>query len=279
MPVRRLNNFVYCPRLFYFQWVENIFQESADTVAGSLTHRNVDAASRLDEDRAKALADALPEGARLRSLRLESEALGLVGVVDLIEGGPDGAQIVDYKNGSARRNSEGERKAREPESAQVAAYALMLREQGVNVSSAVIYYAKEKRRVAVELSEELFAATRKAITEAKALAASGVCPPPLKNDPRCLGCSAYPICLPNESIWWAKARREASPIRNFALPSRRWMATSCAIRFCKRSISRPSRGAIRPRPWKRQDRLAMRAKCWWCRLLGHRSASAESKSW
>lgn len=211
MPVRRLNNFVYCPRLFYFQWVENIFQESADTVAGSLTHRNVDAPSRLDEERAKALAEAVPEGARLRSLRLESEALGLVGVVDLIEGGPDGAQIVDYKNGSARRNSEGEREAREPESAQVAAYALMLREQGVNVASAVIYYAKEKRRVAVELSEELFAATRKTIAEAKALAASGVCPPPLKNDPRCLGCSAYPICLPNESIWWAKARREAFP--------------------------------------------------------------------
>ena len=28
LPVRRLHNFIYCPRLFYFQWVENIFQES-----------------------------------------------------------------------------------------------------------------------------------------------------------------------------------------------------------------------------------------------------------
>lgn len=211
MPVRRLNNFVYCPRLFYFQWVENIFQESADTVAGSLTHRNVDAPSRLDEERSKALAENIPEGTKLRSLRLESEALGLIGVVDLVEGGPEGVQIIDYKNGSARRNSEGEREVREPEAAQVAAYALMLREQGVNVSGAVIYYAKEKRRVAVELSERLLASTRQAIADAKALAASGICPPPLKNDPRCLGCSAYPICLPNESIWWAKARREASP--------------------------------------------------------------------
>ncbi len=34
LPVRRLHNFIYCPRLFYFQWVENIFQENADTVAG-----------------------------------------------------------------------------------------------------------------------------------------------------------------------------------------------------------------------------------------------------
>src|SRR5437868_1417029 len=103
LPVRRLNNYIFCPRLFYFQWVENIFQENVHTIEGSMTHRNVDAPSRLDEEKAKALAENLPEGARIRSLRLESEKLGVVGVVDLVEGGPDGAQIVDYKKGSARR--------------------------------------------------------------------------------------------------------------------------------------------------------------------------------
>jgi CRISPR-associated protein Cas1 len=218
MPVRRLNNFVYCPRLFYFQWVENIFQESADTVAGSLLHRNVDAPSRLDDEKAKALAENLPEGARLRSLRLESEALGIVGVVDLVEGGPDGAQIVDYKKGSARRTSEGEREAREPESIQVGAYALLLQEHGVKVSGAVIYYAADKRRVPVEINEALLTKTRQALAEARALAASGRCPPPLKNDPRCLGCSAYPICLPNESLWWARARKEAAPDPQLGFP-------------------------------------------------------------
>ena len=65
MPVRRLNNFIYCPRLFYFQWVENIFQENADTIAGSLTHRNVDAPSRLSDEKAKALSESLPEGANV----------------------------------------------------------------------------------------------------------------------------------------------------------------------------------------------------------------------
>src|SRR5205085_9691314 len=88
MPVRRLHNFVYCPRLFYYQWVENIFQENADTIAGSHVHRNVDAPSRLDEEKLKALGEKLPEGAKLRSLRLQSESLGLIGVVDVIEGGP-----------------------------------------------------------------------------------------------------------------------------------------------------------------------------------------------
>lgn len=211
MPVRRLNNFVYCPRLFYFQWVENIFQESADTVAGSRVHRNVDAPSKLDEEKARALGENLPEGARLRSLRLESEALGIVGVMDLVEGGPDGAEIVDYKKGSARRTPEGEREAREPETIQVGAYALLLQEQGVKVAGAKIYYAAEKRHVPVEINEELLARTRQAIADAKRIASSGRCPPPLKNDPRCLGCSAYPVCLPNESFWWAK-RRTTPPV-------------------------------------------------------------------
>lgn len=211
MPVRRLNNYVYCPRLFYFQWVENIFQESADTVAGSHVHRNVDAPSRLEDEKAKALGENLPEGAKLRSLRLESDTLGIVGVMDLVEGGPDGAQIVDYKKGSARRTSEGEREAREPESIQVGAYALLLQEHGVKVSGAVIYYAADKRRVPVEIGEDLLTKTRQAIADAKALAASERCPPPLKNDPRCLGCSAYPICLPNESHWWSKRRKPAEP--------------------------------------------------------------------
>ena len=152
MGVRNLHNFIYCPRLFYFQWVENIFQENADTVAGSHVHRNVDAPSKLDDPKEL----GLPEGAKLRSLRLESESLGLIGVVDIVEGGPDGAEIIDYKRGSARRDAEGERVAKEPDAMQVAAHALLLREHGVNAVRGAIYYAADKRRVPVEFTEELF---------------------------------------------------------------------------------------------------------------------------
>jgi CRISP-associated protein Cas1 len=207
MPVRRLHNFIYCPRLFYFQWVENIFQENADTVAGSHVHRNVDAPSKLDDPKEL----GLPEGSKLRSLRLESGSLGLIGVVDIVEGGPDGAEIIDYKKGSARRDGEGERVAKEPDAIQVAAHALLLREHGVNAVRGAIYYAADKRRVPVEFSEDLFARVRKALEEARAVASSGTCPPPLKNDARCLYCSAYPICLPNESLWWAKRRKASEP--------------------------------------------------------------------
>jgi CRISPR-associated protein Cas1 len=207
MGVRNLHNFIYCPRLFYFQWVENIFQENADTVAGSHVHRNVDEPSKLDNPKEL----GLPEGSRLRSLRLESESLGLIGVVDIVEGGPDGAEIIDYKRGSARRDADGERVAKEPDAMQVAAHALLLREHGVSAVRGAIYYAADKRRVPVDFSEELFDKVRNAITEARNVASSGICPPPLKNDARCLYCSAYPICLPNESLWWAKRRKATAP--------------------------------------------------------------------
>lgn len=211
MGVRNLHNFIYCPRLFYYQWVENIFQENADTVAGTQAHRNVDQPSRLAEDKANALGDAIPEGARLRSLRLESETLGLVGVVDILEGVESGAQIVDYKKGSARRDEHGERIAKEADAIQVAAHALLLGGHGVKITGASIFYAEDKRRVSVELTEDLLSRTRYAIGEAKTLAAGGKCPPPLRHDPRCLYCSAYPICLPNESAFWKEP--QAKPLQ------------------------------------------------------------------
>src|SRR5690606_30034161 len=118
---RRLHNYLYCPRLFYLQWVENIFEENADTVAGSAIHRQTDQPSKFDDAKATALREGLPEGARVRSLRLESAELGLVGMIDILEGGPDGTCVVDYKKGAARRLEDGTRIAKEPDAVQMAA--------------------------------------------------------------------------------------------------------------------------------------------------------------
>ena len=38
-----LNEFVYCPRLFFYEWVDGLFRESADTLEGSAQHKRVDA--------------------------------------------------------------------------------------------------------------------------------------------------------------------------------------------------------------------------------------------
>jgi CRISPR-associated protein Cas1 len=210
MPVRRLQNYAYCPRQFYYQWVESVFLENADTTEGSAVHRQTDKPSALPED-PKELE--LPEGARLRSLALESEALGLTGKIDVCEGTGEGIEVIDHKKGSARRRENGERVAKEYDAVQVAAYVLLLREQGHTVSAASIYYAQDRRRVPVPITEELLERVVRLRAEALAVAESGQCPPPLRDDPRCLHCSAYPICLPNESAFWAAPTETAPELR------------------------------------------------------------------
>lgn len=42
LPSRMLNEFVYCPRLFYYEYVEGVFVANADTERGSALHAKVD---------------------------------------------------------------------------------------------------------------------------------------------------------------------------------------------------------------------------------------------
>ncbi|NLX25277.1 MAG: CRISPR-associated endonuclease Cas1 [Lentisphaerae bacterium] len=209
LPVRRLHNFVYCPRLFYFQWVENVFVENADTVAGSSIHRKVDVPTQIKDG----LPNALPEGTVFRSLELSSEKMGLVGIIDIAESTENGIELVDYKKGSALRHDNGERVAKEPDAIQLAAHALLLQEHGHTVSSAWVYYAADKRKVEVPLTEELLGQCRQYIGEATEAAKRVTMPDALCGDPRCLYCSLYPVCLPEESSYWKTPGENAPAIQ------------------------------------------------------------------
>jgi CRISPR-associated protein Cas1 len=43
LPARMVNEYTYCPRLFFYEWVEGLFAESVDTVEGTIQHARVDA--------------------------------------------------------------------------------------------------------------------------------------------------------------------------------------------------------------------------------------------
>ena len=42
VPARMLNEYTYCPRLCYLEWVQGEFAHSADTLDGRFQHRRVD---------------------------------------------------------------------------------------------------------------------------------------------------------------------------------------------------------------------------------------------
>jgi hypothetical protein len=77
LPARMVNEFVYCPRLFFYEWVEGVFRESADTLEGSAQHRRVDARpSELPE--AGAADPDKAEKIHARSVTLSSERLKVI---------------------------------------------------------------------------------------------------------------------------------------------------------------------------------------------------------
>ena len=42
VPARMVNEFVYCPRLAYLEWVQGDWADNADTAEGRFKHRTVD---------------------------------------------------------------------------------------------------------------------------------------------------------------------------------------------------------------------------------------------
>lgn len=122
LPARMLNEFVYCPRLYYYEHVEGLFVHNADTKRGAIQHTRVDSGSgampasktslptapeapapapqvgdtsdaeTLDDTKsqrdklAPGEADAAPqETIHCRSVMLGSEALGVIAKLDLVE--------------------------------------------------------------------------------------------------------------------------------------------------------------------------------------------------
>jgi len=187
-----INEFSYCPRLFYLEFVQQEWDHSADTLEGKFVHRRVDAQSGS----APAAAE-LEDSVRIhaRSIEVGSEKLGAIARIDLLEGENGWVTPVDYKRGSAPDTPE---RAWEPERVQLCLQGLLLRDNGYNCDEGVIYYAKSQERVPVPFTAELISRTLEMLSEARSTAESGQIPPPLVDSPKCPRCSLVGICLPDE---------------------------------------------------------------------------------
>lgn len=205
LPIRMLNEYVYCPRLFHLMHVEGQWADNVFTAEGKDVHRRVDRFDELlpepDGNAASAPSasgeegDAPPEVRR--SVTLSSERLGLVGKLDLVSTAGDEAVPVDTKRGRAPRNPE---RSWEPERVQLMAQGLLLRDRGFGSDHGVLYFAGSRTRVDVPFTPELEARTLRFIDEARRAALATRLPDPLEDSPKCNGCSLNGICLPDETL-------------------------------------------------------------------------------
>ena len=188
VPARMLNEYAYCPRLFFLEWVDQLWAPNADTAEGDWQHRRVDAGGG---------AAPLPaEGAlkAARSVELSSERLGVTAKLDLVEGSDGGVVPVDTKKGHPARDGG----PWEADAIQVCAQVLLLREHGYAAERGEIFYAETRQRVPVEITPSLVARTLEIVEQARTVATRLAPPPPLKASPKCGRCSLVGICLPDE---------------------------------------------------------------------------------
>ena len=242
LPARMLNEFVYCPRLFYYEFVEGVFVESADTLRGSAIHKRVDSGSgALRKAKKKTAADKSsaapeksadttaaaasdstdpasvePEIIHSRSVQMGSERLGVVAKMDLVESRsrPDdlfsALEVcpVDYKAGAPREGAEAN-ELWDTDKMQLGLQALILRDNGYACTEGVIYYRATKQRVRLTITPDLERWILENIAAAQRTAV-GPIPAPLRHSPKCVRCSLAPVCLPDETRMLA-AEHVAAP--------------------------------------------------------------------
>ena len=213
VPARMVNEWVYCPRLAYLEWVEGEWAESGDTAEGRRAHGRVDEGG----GRLPAPDELGEEMTRARAVTLASERLGVIAKMDVVEADEGIAMPVDFKKGKRPHVAAG---AYEPERVQICTQAMILEDNGYKVEQGVLWYAGSRERVQVVIDEELRARTLEAIAGLRWAAASGRRPPPLENSPKCPRCSLAGICLPDETNLFRKGYppRPLNPSDDPALP-------------------------------------------------------------
>jgi CRISPR-associated protein Cas1 len=228
LPVRMLNEYAYCPRLFHLMHVEGRWEDNHFTVEGRHVHRRVDELDHLLPDavgtnagneidkpkpdsatRRSAKGDSATRSAAgdsaggdeppiiSRSVPLSSDELGLSAKLDLVSSDGTEAVPVETKRGRVPDNAQ---RSWEPERVQLMAQGLLLREHGYACDHGVLYFAGSRTRVDVPFTPQLEMETIALIAYARAAVSLTVIPDPLEDSPKCNGCSLAGICLPDETL-------------------------------------------------------------------------------
>jgi CRISPR-associated exonuclease Cas4 len=186
IPISSLNALEYCPRKFYYQFVQGEMLVNEFVLEGTLAHK------RVHQARTYSTAEGEIE---TTCLYLSSEALHLTGFADVIVEKAEVLVPVEYKRGH-QGNWPGDH-------LQLCAQALCLEERQPGkppILYGYVYYVHSRRRIQVHFTPQLRARTKAAITRALQIAALATPPPPLSGDmaARCPNCSLLPLCLPEE---------------------------------------------------------------------------------
>ncbi len=189
-----VNEFVYCPRLFYLEWVQSRFSSNDDVEQGLYVHRVV------DQPRGQMPEPEDPDTAWLggrtyRSVWLTSQTLRVTAKIDVVEASGGGSIVpVDYEKGSARewRTAVAERRGAVCASSSPPPRRRLCRSRRGDL----VRIGRPAGRCTVD--DEASRRTRAIVAQLWSVARQDVAPPPLVNSPKCPRCSLVGVCLSDE---------------------------------------------------------------------------------
>jgi len=195
--ISALQHYVFCPRQCALIHVEDVWQENVFTVRGSILHEKVD----TDTYEARGTLKTV------RGLRIHSYRLGIVGRADVVEfrkskDGSDASEVlpVEFKSGQPKDDIS--------DKVQLCAQILCLEEMlNTSVKSGAFFYGRIRRRVTVEIDDELRQQTEDIIAAVHDLVSRKHVPAldevlrhagvsASRYMEKCKRCSLYDICQP-----------------------------------------------------------------------------------
>lgn len=180
LPISAIQHLLYCERQCALIHIERAWEENLFTAEGRILHEKVDSGE-----------DCVRAGRRIaRSLPLRSLRLGLSGIADVVEFGPDKSDVypIEYKRGRS--------KAANWDRIQLCAQAMALEEMLiVKITDGALFYGKTRRREVVAFDAALRAETIGASERLHQLVAAGKTPA-AHFEAKCDACSLIGLCMP-----------------------------------------------------------------------------------
>ena len=181
LPISMLNQYLYCPRRFWYMFVLGEMVLNAPVLEGILQHERAHAPGRESRE----------ERVIRRRVYVFSERLRIAGFIDVLEEVGGLLVPVEYKRGRMGRWFN--------DQVQLCAQALCLEERtGRDVPYGALFYFGSRRRQRVVFDRRLRAQTEETIQQVFELLERGVMPDPIDHRAKCRDCSLESVCLPRE---------------------------------------------------------------------------------
>lgn len=183
--VTDLKQWVYCPRVFYYQCcLPDVRPTTYKMRAGVEAGRS----EVGREERRSLRAYGIAQGAREFDVAVRSEKLGLRGEVDMVITVAETGEVipVDYKLA---------RIAGKHFQLQLAAYAMLLEEmRGVEITRGFLYAIPLRRAQVIQITARLRARALHAIEGMRRVSERETMPAPVKNRAKCVACEFRRFC-------------------------------------------------------------------------------------